>query len=87
MPYHCSMHLPLPTPHTYISTHHSNKTVTKKERTNNQKTKTEENNHQPMYSLSSSDSSSCCLNENGANGHPPNSANLEKDSTHARRNE
>ncbi len=41
----------------------------------------------PKYSFNSSESSSCCLNENGVNGHPLNSANLEKDSTQARRSE
>lgn len=45
------------------------------------------NRYHPIYSFNSSDSSSSCLNEKGANGHPPNSANLENDSTHARRNE
>jgi len=40
-----------------------------------------------VYSFNSSDSSSSCLNENGANGQPANSANLENDSTQARRRE
>ena len=38
-----------------------------------------------MYSFNSSDSVRSCWNENGANGQPPNSANLEKDSTQAKR--
>ena len=40
-----------------------------------------------MYSFKSSFSSIICLKEKGANGQPLNSANLEKDSTQARRNE
>lgn len=36
-----------------------------------------------MKSFRSSASSSNVLNEKGANGQPPNSANLEKDSTQA----
>ena len=42
---------------------------------------------QPKYSFNSSLSSICAWNENGANAHPLNSANLEKDSTQARRRE
>lgn len=42
---------------------------------------------QPKKSFNSSDSSSITLNENGWNGQPPNSANLENDSTQARRSE
>lgn len=43
--------------------------------------------HHPRNSLNSSVSSSSVLNENGWKGHPANSANLENDSTHARRSE
>ena len=45
------------------------------------------NGSQPRYSFSSSDSSNMVSNENGWNGQPANSANLENDSTQARRRE
>lgn len=41
----------------------------------------------PRYSFRSSDSSNNVLKENGSKAQPANSANLEKDSTHARRRE
>lgn len=42
---------------------------------------------QSKYSFNSSDSSNNNWKENGLNGQPPNSANLENDSTQARRRE
>ncbi len=46
-----------------------------------------ENDNQPRYSFNSSLSSSIVPKENGVNGQPANSANLENDSTQANRSE